>query len=291
MQQGKYKDAGFIFKILQFILIVLFSIILYIIFTTLFTDGDISNVNSLKQMILLEKLCLFIFVPFTLAYFWSEEPLSYLKLSSKSKLSTFLLVIITMVVAIPGINLLTSFNQQLVLPDFMAPLESWMKSTETQLEETTLKMLNVNTIQALLYNIFLIAILTALGEELFFRGIIQKIFSERKNAIMAIWVAAFIFSAIHMQFYGFLPRMLLGAFFGYLVYWSGNLWLPIVAHFINNGLAVVFYYLKFNGIKVLDIDTIGTGESIYIGVISVILTAFCISKIRKELQKKQSLSV
>lgn len=291
MQQGKYKDAGFSSKILQLITVVLFSVFLLTVFTVIFTDTDINNINSVKQMQLIQSLCLFVFVPFTLAYFWSEDPLSYLNLRSKSKFQVFLLVIITMVVAIPAINLLTYLNQQLVLPDFMAPVENWMKNSERQLEGLTLKMLNVNTIRALLFNIFLIAVIPAIGEELFFRGIIQKIFSERKNAIMAIWVAAFIFSAIHMQFYGFVPRMLLGAFFGYLVYWSGNLWLPIVAHFINNGLAVVFYYLKFNGVKVFDIDAIGTGDSVYIGVISVILTAFCISKIRKELQKQQSLSV
>jgi membrane protease YdiL (CAAX protease family) len=284
MQQGIYKNAGFSTKVFQLIAIVLFSIVLLSVLTVLFTDGDLNNISSVKQMQLIQSLCLFVFVPFTLAYFWSEDPLSYLKLSSKSKFSTFMLVLITMVVAIPGINLLTSFNQQLVLPDFMAPLENWMKASETQLEEITLKMLNVNTIQALLFNLFLMAILPALGEELFFRGIIQKIITERKNAIIAIWVAAFIFSAIHMQFYGFLPRMLLGAFFGYLVYWSGNLWLPIVAHFVNNGIAVLFYYLKFNGVKVFDIDTIGTGETIYTGAISVVLTAFCITKLRKELQ-------
>lgn len=284
MQQGIYKNAGFSTKVFQLIAIVLFSIVLLSVLTVLFTDSDLNNISSVKQMQLIQSLCLFVFVPFTLAYFWSEDPLSYLKLSSKSKSSTFMLVLITMVVAIPGINLLTSFNQQLVLPDFMAPLENWMKASETQLEEITLKMLNVTTIQALLFNLFLMAILPALGEELFFRGIIQKIITERKNAIIAIWVAAFIFSAIHMQFYGFLPRMMLGAFFGYLVYWSGNLWLPIVAHFVNNGIAVLFYYLKFNGVKVFDIDTIGTGETIYIGTISVVLTAFCIAKLRKELQ-------
>ena len=284
MQQGIYKNAGFSTKVFQLIAIVLFSIVLLSVLTVLFTDGDLNNISSVKQMQLIQSLCLFVFVPFTLAYFWSEDPLSYLKLSSKSKFSTFMLVLITMVVAIPGINLLTSFNQQLVLPDFMAPLENWMKASETQLEEITLKMLNVTTIQALLFNLFLMAILPALGEELFFRGTIQKIITERKNAIIAIWIAAFIFSAIHMQFYGFLPRMLLGAFFGYLVYWSGNLWLPIVAHFVNNGIAVLFYYLKFNGVKVFDIDTIGTGETIYTGAISVVLTAFCITKLRKELQ-------
>jgi len=152
-----------------------------------------------------------------------------------------------------------------------------------QLEEFTLKLVNVHSISDLLFNFLLIAVIAGLGEELFFRGILQKIFSEWRNAVLAIWLAAFVFSAIHLQFYGFFPRMLLGAFFGYLLYWSGNLWLPILAHTINNGLAVIFYYLKFNGYQVVDIDTIGTNETVYLGVISAVLTAICIILLRRNL--------
>jgi hypothetical protein len=94
------------------------------------------------------------------------------------------------------------------------------------------------------------------------------------NVKIAIWLAAFIFSAIHMQFFGFFPRLLLGAFFGYLLLWSGNLWLPIVAHFTNNGIAIVFYYLKYNGYKVPDIDTIGTGSTLWLGIVSVVFLIF-----------------
>lgn len=77
-------------------------------------------------------------------------------------------------------------------------------------------------------------------------------FRATKNPHVAIWIAAFIFSAIHFQFFGFVPRMLLGALFGYLYYWSGNLWIPMLAHFFNNGIQIVAMYYVNN--KILDID-------------------------------------
>jgi hypothetical protein len=120
----------------------------------------------------------------------------------------------------------------------------------------------------LAFNIFLIALIPAFGEELFFRGAVQGIIQEKMNVKFAIWITAIVFSAIHMQFYGFLPRMLLGAFFGYLLFWSENLWLPIAAHFTNNAVAIVFYYLKYNGYKLPDIDTVGTGNTLWLGLIS-----------------------
>jgi hypothetical protein len=97
---------------------------------------------------------------------------------------------------------------------------------------------------------------------------VQGIIQEKMNVKFAIWITAIVFSAIHMQFYGFLPRMLLGAFFGYLLFWSENLWLPIAAHFTNNAVAIVFYYLKYNGYKLPDIDTVGTGNTLWLGLIS-----------------------
>jgi hypothetical protein len=132
--------------------------------------------------------------------------------------------------------------------------------------------------------VFLIAFIPALGEELFFRGALQQIFQNKKNAIMAIWLTAFIFSAIHFQFYGFVPRFLLGAFFGYLLVWSGNLWLPVLAHFANNAIAIVFYYLKYNGFQVVDIDSIGTGNTLWIGCVSGLLALIMIVLFRAKLR-------
>jgi len=124
-------------------------------------------------------------------------------------------------------------------------------------------------------------VLPAIGEELYFRGSLQGILQQWKGIRISIWITAIIFSTIHFQFYGFVPRMLMGAFFGYLLFWSENMWLPIVAHFTNNVLAIIFYYLKFNGFKVPDIDSIGIGNTMWIGLVSGAIGIFCIYQFKR----------
>ncbi len=284
MIKGSLQHTRFLGKVMQLFAVLFFAIILITTLTTLLTDSDLTNIITVKRMQLIQSLILFVGSPLLLAFLWSDKPLIYLQLKTSNKPSIFLLVTLTMLAALPFINLLTELNRQISLPDSFAPIENWMKATELQLEQITMKMMNVHSITDLIFNLLLVAVLAGLGEELFFRGILQKIFGEWRNAILAIWMAAFIFSAIHLQFYGFFPRMLLGAFFGYLLFWSGNLWLPILAHTVNNGLAVLFYYLKFNGVKMPDLDTIGTGDTLYLAAISFVVTVFLIYKTRKKLQ-------
>jgi membrane protease YdiL (CAAX protease family) len=125
-----------------------------------------------------------------------------------------------------------------------------MKQMEDSAEEATKAFLKMDNIGDLLFNLFLIAIIPALGEEMFFRGIIQKKLKNiLRNPHVAILITSFIFSAIHMQFFGFLPRFFLGVILGYLFYYSGNLWMSVIAHFANNALAVFlayFYSEKIN---------------------------------------------
>lgn len=282
MIKGSLQNSGFFNKVMHLFAVLLIAIFVITLLTTLLTDSDLNNIISVKRMQLIQSLVLFVGGTFLLAFLWSDKPVIYLQLKTKSKPSLYVLVAITMIAAIPFINLLTELNRQISLPEALAPIENWMRATELQLEEVTLRMLNVHAVSDLIFNLLLIAVLAGLGEELFFRGILQKIFSEWRNAVLAIWLAAFIFSAIHLQFYGFFPRMLLGAFFGYLLFWSGNLWLPILAHTINNGIAVLFYYLKFNGVQMPDLDIIGTGNTLYLSALSFVVTVFCILKIRKE---------
>jgi membrane protease YdiL (CAAX protease family) len=119
-----------------------------------------------------------------------------------------------------------------------------MKLKEAQMAEMTKQLLVMKSIPVLLINLLMLAIIPAVGEEFIFRGCLQKIFGRWiGNYHIAIWITAIIFSGIHFQFYGFMPRMLLGALFGYLLVWSGSLWLPILAHFMNNGVAVVTAYV------------------------------------------------
>jgi len=288
MIKGIFKDSGVLWKLLQLIAVFAFVMIATLLVTVLVATNDMNDMSNVKVMQLIQSVGLFIIPPFVMAFLWSENAFEFLRLKSNLRWSTVLYVLVFMLVAIPFINLLSWLNQQIVLPESLSEIEKMMQSSEAQIAILTEKMLNVDSLDALLFNVFLVAVVPALGEELFFRGTIQRLLSDWKGAFFAIWMTAFIFSAIHMQFYGFFPRMLLGAFFGYLLLWSGSLWLPIIAHFVNNCVAVIFYYLKFNGIKVVDIETIGTGETLWLGILSGIVCVFFGYLIRKSTLKTAS---
>jgi membrane protease YdiL (CAAX protease family) len=122
-----------------------------------------------------------------------------------------------------------------------------MRETENQAEKLTTVLLQMKTISSMIFKLVVVGLLTAVVEEFMFRGCIQTIFTKwTKNAHAAVWITAALFSAFHMEFFGFLPRMFLGVLFGYFVVWSGSVWPAVWAHFINNGTAVVVSYLYQN---------------------------------------------
>lgn len=257
----------------------------------IFSPGDTTDSVSLKWGQLLQSIGMFVLPPIAFGYLCSEKTRAFLHFDRKINWHQVLLVVLFMVIIIPAINLLTNLNQHLVLPKTFAGLEAWMRNSEEQITKLTEQLLNVHTLPALAFNIFVVAMIPALGEELFFRGALQGIFRQKMNVKIAIWLTAIIFSAIHMQFYGFFPRMLLGAFFGYLLFWSESMWLPIVAHFTNNGIAVVFYYLQYNGYNVPNIDTIGTGTTLWLGIASGGLAIFGFFQIDKRFLRKNNGSI
>ena len=174
------------------------------------------------------------------AYLIFDEPKEELKLSSAGKGKNYLYGIIALLAIQPIVGVVNEWNQAISLPDFLAPLEAWMREAEdmaTQLQE---RFLSGTSYWDLIVNIIVMAVTPAFCEELLFRGVIQNQLEKWfKNAHVAVWVAAIIFSAIHFQFYGFFPRMILGAALGYLLVYGKSLWLPIVAHCVNNSLAVI----------------------------------------------------
>jgi len=288
--KGILTQSGFFSKLLLFIGTTIFFTLVALLLWTVITGGDVNEIQSLKILQLIQSIGMFVIPPLVLAYLWSEKPFSYLQLDKKINWLNTIFVILVMLLAIPVINLLGDLNQQLVLPKAFSGLEAWMKTSEAQATQLTEKLLNVHSLQGLLFNIFLIAIIPAIGEELFFRGAIQNVFREWKGSLIAIWLTAIIFSTIHLQFYGFFPRLLLGAYFGYMLVWSGNLWLPILAHFTNNAIAVIFYYMKNNGYQTIDIDTIGTGNTLWMGLVSALLVITGIVWFRNHLQNLNSQS-
>ncbi len=231
-----------------------------------------STLRLLKYFQVVQSFGLFIFPPLLAGYFFSRNSWTYLRLNRSSRLPVYLLSFALMFVSLPFINWMIDLNQSVSLPGFLAGIEAWMKTAEEQAEKLTAAFLEMPAIGSFLFNLFMIALLPAIGEELLFRGLVQRLLLEwLGNVHAAIFIAAFLFSALHMQFYGFLPRMMLGVMFGYLFYWSGSLWVPVFAHFVNNGSAVIAAWLWQTGILKSDYEDFGATDNAYLIVLSVLL--------------------
>jgi uncharacterized protein len=191
----------------------------------------------MRGLLTVQHLSIFIFPGLAFGYVvYKSDIWKGLSLSRFPAPGLMILGIVFLLVAYPIVNLSFLLNESI-------PLPSWANDFENQAEETLKAILQMNSPIIFLINLFLIAILPGIGEELIFRGIIQKqIAGWLKNPIVAIWISAFIFSAIHMQFEGFFPRLCLGAILGYLYYWTNNLWVPIITHAFNNGIQVILIY-------------------------------------------------
>lgn len=243
--------------------------------------GGSQSTESLKWLQFMQTVATFLLPPMLCAWLWEEnhKPFSWLKMDVPVQWQNILLAIVIMICAIPGINLLADMNSKVELPKSLDFIEQILKSQEEAAAALTERFLQADSIGGLLINIGLMALLPALSEELSFRGTLQQIICRQPSEIgyqkhLAIWITAFVFSAIHMQFYGFVPRMLLGAMFGYAFVWSGSLWVPITMHFTNNGMAVLVYYLMGESENTKNIaDTIGAGDTWYLGVFSLLITS------------------
>jgi len=147
-------------------------------------------------------------------------------------------------------SVLIEWNHNFTFPGAM---DKWVRDTEETAAAFTRFLTSFTSFGNYLLGLLVIAVIPAIGEELAFRGMIQPAVQRvTGNIHVAVWVTAAFFSAFHFQFLGFMPRLMLGAFFGYLLIWSGNLWLPVIAHFANNAIGVTLMYL--NKIGITDID-------------------------------------
>ncbi|HRH64847.1 MAG TPA: CPBP family intramembrane metalloprotease [Bacteroidia bacterium] len=253
---------------------------------------DPKAISILKLVQTISAIGTFIVPPFIIAYLIDVRPMHFLGIDKWAGVSTGMLVIICLVISVPLINFLGELNGTMHLPGFLKTVEDWMRASEERASELTKAFLEMPTFGDMLFNVFMIALIPAIGEELLFRGVVQKIFTGwAKNVHVGVWMAAILFSAMHMQFYGFVPRLLLGAMLGYLFVWSGSLWLAILAHFVNNASAVIFTYLYQQEISTIDVDAVGTQQGDAWGVIiSTLLTAGLLYSIYRYEQKKRLLS-
>jgi membrane protease YdiL (CAAX protease family) len=275
---GIFFLAGMLFAI------PLFGISLSKLTTAIANPEDPGAIRLLGYFQVIQSIGLFIIPPLLAGFFFHGNTLSYLKLDQPPSWKMYLLTLAVMICSLPFINMLVTFNESMTLPASMKAMEDWMKATEQEAARLTEAFMHMPTWSAFLFNILLIAVLPALGEELVFRGMLQRLFSAwLRNPHAAILLASVLFSAMHLQFYGFLPRMALGLILGYLFYFSGSLWVPILAHFIQNGTVVLVTWLGQQGWIGGDYENFGMTSNwlvISLSFIAVVGFLFLVKKVR-----------
>ena len=185
---------------------------------------------------------------------------------------TILLITFIMVFSFMVANtVFIDWNASVKLPEFLGGFEQWAEELEDSMKILTDYLTEFDSTGYFILTVFVIAVIPGIGEELLFRGFLQNILRRIfKNDHIAIWIAAILFSAIHFQFYGFIPRMLLGALFGYLYLWTGNLLVPIVAHFINNCVSLVALYIYQKGLTDIDVESTEVLPTMYVLIFSAL---------------------
>lgn len=241
--------------------------------------GD--STAALRIVTIVQDLLVFILPPTVTALMMTRLSAEFLEVMKMPRLTAVLAAVLAMMLAVPVMNIIISWNASISLP---ASLE-WMRVAEENAQATLEKLMGPPTAGNLIMSLLIVGCLTGFAEELFFRGGVQKLLlCTRMNPHVAIWLAAVIFSLFHMQVLGFVPRVLLGAFFGYLMWWSGSLWLSVIAHAFNNMVVVGSRWANAWFEAALDIDAIGTApsvQSVIMAIVSVSLTAVMIVALRK----------
>lgn len=236
-------------------------------------------------------LLAFCFPAIILARFSSNKWKEWLCLTKTPKIRSFAGVLIVYFISLPAMEWLIEWNSQLHLPESMAALEQTLRGWEETANATTEILLETHGFFPVLAGVLVVGVLTGFSEELFFRGGLQGILVKSSmHPGTAVWIAAIIFSTMHFQFFGFFPRLLMGVFFGFLLLWSGSIWLPVFAHLLNNSVVVILSSVTGN-VSAGVVDSVSPGflnENIIPVVISVILTSLLLIFFRNYLFKKDN---
>lgn len=235
------------------------------------------NTSFIYVFQFINQLGLFILAPLFYVFLFEKPSIGgYLKLNKIPGILILFLSALTIYTLLPFINFLDGVNAQLSLPEAFSSIQHWMVAKEAQADQITAMLLNVSTFRGLMLNLFVVALMPALGEELLFRGVLQQLLqSWTKKTHLAVILTAVIFSAIHLQFFGFLPRLILGLLLGYLFVYTRSLWVPILVHFVNNASSVIIYYLNYNGNIKVSADHFGSWPSVF-GISSSLLITLVI---------------
>jgi membrane protease YdiL (CAAX protease family) len=245
-------------------------------------------VSFLKYIQVFTSIGMFIVSAWIISNAISPEWALFLTLDKRPAIVPMITATAMIVVIIPFSNLLTSLNNELSFPGDLSGVERFFRDKEDQMQEIVEYFLKGRDIWDLMLNLTIIAIIPAVGEELIFRGILQNRLSTWfRNHHLAILLSAFLFSALHIQLFSFLPRFVLGIIFGYIFAWSGSIWITIHAHFVNNALAVIYYHLYYNGRTDDQLELIGTeGYGLFYSFSGAVMAALLIFLIYRYYRKR-----
>jgi len=248
-----------------------------------------ADLRFIRYLQAVSHVGLFIIPSVFFAIVVSHRPLHFMHAARRPAFWTVVICVMIMLAALPAVNYLNQLNQKMVLPDALKSIEIWMRSAEDTAAEMVKKILVMHSWQDILFNLFLIAVLPAIGEEFIFRGILQKQFTQwTKNRHLAVIITAILFSAMHLQFFSFLPRLWLGIVLGYMLVYSGNIWYPVLAHFFNNAAALfVFYYYGMDELST-SLENLGTGPyALTLAVSSLVVIIALFVAFRRAGKKKR----
>ena len=251
-----------------------------------------SSVNNIRIVQTCSSIGTFLVPALLFSYFSTNKFFTYGSANRFPSIYPAIIVVVLSIFLLPMVYSLAYWNEMIELPAFTNNIEVWMKRMEESSNEILSLLADDSRFSVLLLNIILIALVPALCEEFLFRGTLQPFMNRiTGNSHVAIWVTAFIFSAIHLQFYGFIPRLLLGAYLGYLFVWSGSLWLPILAHFLHNASSLIFNFIDIrNNMNFEELTPADIPGYIFIIIISGIVITIGLYLIWKKRIKKIAVS-
>ena len=269
-------------KELRIIVLIIFSafvLVNLVISGYYILSGGISSFgmeNLLEDRVLMLSLNSLSIMIFISPYFYVNKLSNYsIKIFPINSTPVILVLLLTFFFMILNSGVI-EWNKSINFPEFMNSFETWAFNKEKELEKITIFLVSFENNWEFLFGILSIALIPGICEEYLFRGVLQKNFYLiSKNIHIAVWLSALFFSALHLQFYGFFPRMLLGVLFGYIYYWSGNILYPMIAHIFNNFFSLTIFYFSQKGLLNENFEvSINSSPNIPIGLIIISAVLF-----------------
>ncbi|TKK67701.1 CPBP family intramembrane metalloprotease [Ilyomonas limi] len=226
------------------------------------------NLALLRWLQFAGTFCMFALPAFVFARIVNRRPLRYIGFNNHLNLRQLFIVLLLVFAALYAQSTFSELNQMIPLPD---NLRNTFKHLDEQYTQQVMAMARMNNATDYILSLLMLALLPAIFEEMFFRGAMQQMFVKLfRNAFAGILLTSLIFSIAHFSFEGFLTRLFLGMMLGYIFYYGKNIWLNILAHFLNNAVVVTSIYMLSREGKLTAESMRDETYPVYVGILAII---------------------